>query len=104
MVDDIISLTLEVEKLKQRLAKLTKQKREYHCNRYLIPMEQVDYTKIVEDQGIGVRAATSSDGISCPSVQMPFHLFRSVPLEETAEIQAMQVILRGEHYKDASSG
>ena len=42
MVDDITSLTLKEEKMKQMAAKLTKQKKEYHRSRCLIPMKRDD--------------------------------------------------------------
>ena len=47
MVDDITSLTLKEEKMKQMAAKLTKQKKDYHRSRYLIPMKQDDYSEII---------------------------------------------------------
>ena len=47
MVDDIARLTLREEKLKQKAAKVTKQKKEYHRKRYLIPMEHADCATII---------------------------------------------------------
>ena len=47
MVDDITSLTLKEEKMKQMAAKLTKQKKYYHRSRYLIPIKQDDYSEII---------------------------------------------------------
>ena len=48
---DITSLTLRKERLKQKAAKIAKQKRTIHREKLLIPMEGDDYLKIVEDQG-----------------------------------------------------
>ena len=62
MVDDITSLTLKEEKMKQMAAKLTKQRKEYHRSRYLIPMKQDDYTEIIEDQGYYIVFNPLGDG------------------------------------------
>ena len=61
MVDDITSLMLK-EKMKQMAAKLTKQKKEYHRRRYLIPMKQDDYSEIIEDQGYYIVFNPLGDG------------------------------------------
>ena len=62
MVDDITSLTLKEEKMKQMATKLTKQKKEYHRSRYLIPMKQDDYSEIIEDQGYYIVFNPLGDG------------------------------------------
>ena len=64
MVDDITSLTLKEEKMKQMAAKLTKQKKEYHRSRCLIPMKRDDYSEITEfeDQGYYIVFNPLGDG------------------------------------------
>ena len=62
MVDDITSLTLKEEKMKQMAAKLTKQKKEYHRSRYLIPMKHDDHSEIIEDQGYYIVFDSLGDG------------------------------------------
>ncbi len=60
--DDITSLTLGEEKLKQKAAKVTEQKKESHHKKFLIPMEHVDYARIIEDQGFDIVYNPLGDG------------------------------------------
>ena len=48
--------------MKQMAAKLTKQKKEYHCSRYLIPMKQDDFSEVIEDQGYYIVFNPVGDG------------------------------------------
>ena len=73
MVDDITRLTLKEEKMKQMVAKLTKGKKEYHRNRYLIPMKQDDYEEIIEDQGDDIVFNPLGDG-NCQFAGLANHL------------------------------
>lgn len=50
-VDDITSLTLRDEKLKQKAAKIEKRKRQMHREKFLIPLSSKDFLKVIEDQG-----------------------------------------------------
>ena len=50
-VVDITSLTLRDEKLKQKAAKIDKQKRKMHREKFFVPMGSNDYLKVIEDQG-----------------------------------------------------
>ena len=61
-VDDITSLTLGEEKLKQKAAKVTEQKKESHRKKFLIPMEHADYARIIEDQGYDIVYNPLGDG------------------------------------------
>ena len=48
---DITSLTLREENLKQKAARIEKEKSKLHREKFLIPMGSDDYLKIIEDQG-----------------------------------------------------
>ena len=67
-MDDRTSLTLgEEKKKKKQIAaklKLTKQQKKQHHNKYLVPMERVDYAKVIEDQGYNIVFNPPGDG-SC---------------------------------------
>ena len=48
---DITILTLREENLKQKAARIEKEKRKLHREKFLVPMGSGDYLKIIEDQG-----------------------------------------------------
>jgi len=50
-VDDVISLTPQREKQKQKVAKLSKRKKNQHYKNYHIAMRKDDYVEAIEDQG-----------------------------------------------------
>ena len=93
MVDDITSLTLKEENMKQMAAKLTKQRKEYHRSRYLIPMKQDDYSKIIEDQGYYIVFNPLGDGncqfVALANQMSALGIFRS---QETLRKEIVQYL------------
>lgn len=61
-VDGLTSLTLREEKNKQRVARLSKQQKENHRAKFLIPLEKEDYEKIIEDQGFVIKYNPPGNG------------------------------------------
>jgi hypothetical protein len=61
-VDDITSLTLREEKRKQKLARLSRQKRKDHCKKYHIAIEVDDYENVIENQGYQIYYNPAGDG------------------------------------------
>ena len=63
-VDDITSITLQLEKQKQQVARLSKRKKQEHRKKYLITKGKEDYAQAIEDQGFHIVYNPPGDG-SC---------------------------------------
>ena len=61
-VDDVTSLTLQREKQKQKVAKLSKRKKNQHYKKYHIAMRKDDYVGAIEDQGYKIAYNPPGDG------------------------------------------
>jgi hypothetical protein len=89
-VVDITSLTLREEKLKQKAAKIDKQKRTIHREKLLILMESDDYLKIIEDQGYELVHNPPGNG-NCQFAALAYQL-RLLGISRSAETLRKKIL------------
>ena len=89
-VVDITSLTLRDEKLKQKAARVEKQKRKIHREKFLIPMESDDYLNFIEDQGYEPAYNPPGNG-NCQFAALAYQL-RSLGISRSAETIREEIV------------
>ena len=75
-VDDITSITLQREKQKQQVARLSKRKKQEHRKKYLITKGKEDYAQAIEDQGFHIVYNPPGDG-SCQFAALSHQIRKS---------------------------